>query len=303
MSNKFTTTQIRERFESLPDDMKAVISSSDTASLIQTIGTQYGLRIDAIGALVEYSGLIMLGLIKSEEFVDALVRETGVDREKAANMALDVDTQVFSQVRNSLRQAQYTSTSENRFETGSDFAKPITPNTPPTPEPVLDFASTRPISQDIPMSQSDYDPNAFVSGSIPDVSPLTDTEQEAQPVSSTGPSALEQAVEKLDGAFETPMNPSTTDSVALNMNTSPAKTMNSGFNSALVEQEVSRSIANETMKNMPKAMQDTYKTGQATAPAPQASEAVIKDFQTILEEKMSQTDTSHLNNDPYKESI
>ena len=279
--------------------MQQVISSADTASLIQAIGAQHGLRIDAIGALVEYSGLIMLGLIKSDQFVDALVREAGVDREKAANMALDVDTQVFSKVRNSLRRAQYTSTSDNRFQSGPDFAKPAKESPITQKEPVLDLSSSKPISQDIPMAQSDYDPNAFASSS----SEPAGATLGVQPVASTGPSALEQAAEKLDSAFETQVGLSTGEPIAIELNTNSADTIASGYDSASVEQEVSRSIANETMKNMPKAVQDAYKTGQAVAPAPQASEAVIKDFQTILEEKMSQQDTSHITNDPYKESI
>lgn len=317
MSNPFTKKQIQDQFASLPTDMQQVISSADTASLIQSIGAKHGLRIDAVGTLVEYSGLIMLGLIESDEFVNSLVRETGVNREQAANMAMDVDNQVFSQVRNSLRKAQYKSTSQTRFEQSNDFQNPApaqssTPSVDdvlqnigaaPAPELPNNDIVDQPIADDIPMASTDYDPNNF--GSVEPVqnisqAPPVSAYREPAPVSTTGPSALDATAEKLDSAFET----SPSGSVSIELNKNPvSNAVNPSYNSASVEQEVNRSIASEVVKGMPAAMQDAYKTGQAAAPAPQVEPAAIKDFQTRLEEKIAQTDTSAVDNDPYKESI
>lgn len=123
MSNPFTPEQIHERFESLPDDIQTVISAPETAELIESIGRNRGLRIDKIGALIEYSGLIMLGFIKSNEFVNNLAWELQISKEQAESLAVDIDSRVFSRMRSSLRQVQYQSTADKSFDdTNSDEA-------------------------------------------------------------------------------------------------------------------------------------------------------------------------------------
>jgi len=264
MSNKFTTKQIQDQFASLPADMQSVISSANTAELIQSIGAKHEMRIDAIGVLIEYSGLMMLGLIDSDTFINTIAKEAGVSREKAANIVLDIDTQVFSQVRNSLRNVQYSSTSDNRFEQGNDFEKPK-PTTP----------------------------------SVNDILPANDpvvqkeTDEITQPID---PSIL-------DSAFTVSQNQSSKP-IEIQLNTSNATNqMDAGFSSAATDATVNQSISQSVTKGMPQAMKDAYKSGNAAAPAPNVSDELVKDFQTKLEEKIASADTSLQNSDPYKESI
>jgi|GEM_PF-3642771 len=311
MSNKFTTTQIQEKFSSLPRDMQNAIASPETAALIQSIGAKHELRIDAIGVLIEYSGLMMLGMIDSDTFVNTIAGEAGIDREKAANIVLDIDTQVFSRVRNSIKQVQYQATSDKRFETADDFAQAPAPSQTPTVDDILpggDIATPQldqQISSDIPMASGDYDPTNFGAQPTPTEAPVQSQEnsQGISPVSTTAPSALDQAQDVLENnAFV--HGHSASDPVEIQLNTSPAEThMQNGFNSTETERQVNKSIAQGVTKGMPQAVKDAYTMGQAAAPAPSVQVDEIKDFQTKLEEKMAQVDTSSQNADPYKESI
>ncbi len=114
---------------------------------------------------------------------------------------------------------------------------------------------------------------------------------------------MAQAADQLDSAFEVVPNQSN-QSVEIQLNTSgSANKLEPGFSSAETDREVGQSIAASVTKNMPQAVKDAYKTGQAAAPAPAVSDELVKDFQTKLEEKLAGADTSVVNNDPYKESI
>lgn len=115
MSNPFTKQQIQERFESLPPDIQQVVQGDAMVKRLEVIGRNHDLRIDGIGVLIEYSGLIMLGLIKSNEFVSHLQKQLNLSREQAETIAIEVDEQVFSRIRESLRKVQYQSTGESRF--------------------------------------------------------------------------------------------------------------------------------------------------------------------------------------------
>ncbi|MFW0871297.1 MAG: hypothetical protein ACKKL4_02490 [Patescibacteria group bacterium] len=115
MSNPFTKQQIQERYDALPEDIQKVVAGDTMVKQLEVIGRNHNLRIDGIGILIEYSGLIMLGLIKSNEFVRHLRDQLNLSQEQAEQIAIEVDEQVFSRIRESLRKIQYRSTDEARF--------------------------------------------------------------------------------------------------------------------------------------------------------------------------------------------
>lgn len=305
MSNPFTTDQIQQRFKSLPPDIQTAISSPETARRLEDIGRSRGLRIDGIGTLIEYSGLIMLGLIKSNEFVDHLSRHLSISKEQAESIAVEVDQQVFSRIRNSLREVQYHSTSEKRFEEQEDFTHQD--GTSPVRDSMIkdieQSAVSDTVSDEAPiaapvantMAAQDYDPGAFAASSQPttpttplSVEPEIETDQA---VKATPESSLDQYQE--DGFEEIPVTINNTPASARET----ADTYNQG------EDQAYDAVAQSVVDHMPGAVQDAYAAGQAAAPAVETTPAVIQDFKSRLEEKIASGGESHVNHDPYKESI
>lgn len=294
MSNPFTTEQIQERFESLPTDIQTVISGAETARRLEEIGRQRGLRIDGIGVLIEYSGLVMLGLVKSAEFVSHLSKQLAISREQAEAIAVDVDTQVFSRIRNSLREVQYQSTVESRFQVGSDrgsahentppLESPL-PSTPlePTPEPVP--TESVPTSLQETMAPADYSAQKFEQAfetTPPALGPMhTPQAIKPEPYRAT----LEEEVSVPINSTVTPVGHSTTTPYTDNENRTYSQ------------------AAQATINKMPGAVKDAYAAREAAAPKASVPQSAIKDFKTRLEEQLATADNNTVNSDPYKESI
>ena len=166
MSNPFTKQEIQERFDSLPQDMQRVVAGEEMAQRLETIGRKHELRIDGIGVLIEYSGLIMLGLIKTKEFVGHLQEKLNLSREQAEAIALEVDEQVFSRIRESLRKIQYQSTDNSRFSERD------------IPMPSTNIADEAPVSDQSTSAPSDtvsQEAAGEMHAQSPSGSPLTDT--------------------------------------------------------------------------------------------------------------------------------
>lgn len=95
--------KILEKYNSLPDDLKAALFSSAVTNNIFEVGKKYGLAIDKIGELADETGLVMLGITKPSEYVRNLAQRLGVEQEKAKAIAEEINQKVFQQVRESLK--------------------------------------------------------------------------------------------------------------------------------------------------------------------------------------------------------
>ncbi len=101
-----TPEEIKARFESLPEDMQAAVTSDSVIEHIKQIAEKYSLRIDKTDRLIQEVALIMLGFQKGNEFVQNLQRQLEVTRETAESIAVDVDSKVFDSIRDSLKSVQ-----------------------------------------------------------------------------------------------------------------------------------------------------------------------------------------------------
>lgn len=93
----------QENFQKLPTDIKTAIYSVETSQVIEQIADKHHLLIDKMGVLAEETGLVMLGATHPKDFIRNLSDKLGVDRETARKVADDVNQQIFSKVRESLR--------------------------------------------------------------------------------------------------------------------------------------------------------------------------------------------------------
>jgi hypothetical protein len=96
--------QFNERYNRLPPTVKQAIDAVETADLIQTISEAHKLHIDQMGEFSNQIGLVMLGVVKPQEFIPNLREKLKIGDEEARKIALEVNEQIFNPIRESLKQ-------------------------------------------------------------------------------------------------------------------------------------------------------------------------------------------------------
>jgi len=160
-----------ERFDSLPKDMQRAINDDSVSDAIREIGDKYEVRMDKMERLVSEVGLIMLGFKKTNEFIKSLSTELEIDRETAESIAIDVDSEVFKKIRESLRTVQFDQDSQTAdHDKGHEDVVP-SPGRDSLLKEIEDHASNKVDTSDMTSSYSgtDYDPSSFASTVEPSV--------------------------------------------------------------------------------------------------------------------------------------
>lgn len=112
-------TNLSEFFKKLPLDLREAMSSINTSTAVEQIAGEHRLLIDKMGILAEEIGKVMLGVSPPKDFIRNLSDKLGVDRETARNIADDVNQQIFSKVRESLRKLHGTTDDEAEMPAAS----------------------------------------------------------------------------------------------------------------------------------------------------------------------------------------
>ena len=102
----FTAEEIQAKFEQLPKNVQDAITSTEVHDSIIAIAKKNGLHIDQEGDLVDQVGLVMLGLSPSRDFVKNLSSVAGIRNDIASSIAEDINTQIFSEIRRSMREIE-----------------------------------------------------------------------------------------------------------------------------------------------------------------------------------------------------
>jgi hypothetical protein len=95
--------ELKKRYESLPDDIRQAISSTDVASKLQAIAENYKLMLDKADELAEETSFVMLGITHPDNYFNAVKNRIGTDDETTKKIVNDVNEQIFVQVRESLK--------------------------------------------------------------------------------------------------------------------------------------------------------------------------------------------------------
>ncbi|MCI0565820.1 hypothetical protein L0Y46_01340 [bacterium] len=101
---KYSRAQIDERIKYLPKDVQQSIADVGIDAVILEIGKKHGLHIDKIGILAEIIALVLYGLEHPKNFITRIAAEVGVSRQKASEIADDVNQRIFLKLRQSLRE-------------------------------------------------------------------------------------------------------------------------------------------------------------------------------------------------------
>jgi hypothetical protein len=103
---KYDYNILEEKIKSLPRDMQVAMFSPEISEKVQAVAEKYSLDIEQTGILMDITGYVMLALIPSKNFVVELAKEAQIDATKAAQIATDINNDVFSSIRESLRKIQ-----------------------------------------------------------------------------------------------------------------------------------------------------------------------------------------------------
>jgi len=160
---------IDKKLESLPEDIREAISSTDVPRKIQSIMQKYSIHLDAALDIETEVSLVMLGLQNPADFIRNLRENAGLSPEDARNVATDINDTIFKPIRNSLvgiqpkpEEGKLTPKpeTENKLPPPPGFKGPYTKPEPHIKEesstsPKLDVPSTKDTGNAIPTLESE----------------------------------------------------------------------------------------------------------------------------------------------------
>lgn len=138
---QYTQQQLREKYENLPEDLKNAIFSVESSDAIQKISKNYGLMIDQMGELASETGLVMLGFTHPKDYIKNLSGRLGVDIETAKKIAQEINVEIFSKIKETLKKLHGISEAETPSEI-APVSKP--PVSPPAPQPLTEIKPSAP---------------------------------------------------------------------------------------------------------------------------------------------------------------
>lgn len=100
---EYTQKELLDIYEKLPQEVRDAIFSVDSATTIQNVARNYKLTVDKMGELADETGLVMLGITHPRDYISNLSSRLEVDKETAKKIAEEINTQIFSKIRESLK--------------------------------------------------------------------------------------------------------------------------------------------------------------------------------------------------------
>lgn len=105
MAKKFySPEEVSKKFESLPPEIKNLLYSFEMTSVIAKVGENNGLHIDQMDVLNTEAGYVMMGLTDTSDFLSILMEDLRVDEAKAKALISDLETNLFSKIRQGMQQ-------------------------------------------------------------------------------------------------------------------------------------------------------------------------------------------------------
>jgi len=101
---KDTMQLVKERFATLPQEVKDAITASDLKQKMRAVGDKYNLTLDKQGDLQRIILVVMLGILPSTSFVPSLTKDLEINATMANLIAKDVSDQIFAPIRTHLRE-------------------------------------------------------------------------------------------------------------------------------------------------------------------------------------------------------
>ena len=94
---------IKERFDSLPENIQELIMSSNYENTLIDIGKKYQLNVEQMGILERETTLVIMGLSPTKDFEIELTRELSVDKIKGNQIVAEINEKIFLAIRDLLK--------------------------------------------------------------------------------------------------------------------------------------------------------------------------------------------------------
>jgi len=95
---------LNQQFETLPKELQAAISAVDLPEKLQQIIKNNKVMIDKAEGVQMETLMVLLGLEPVDDYMGNLVKNVGLEKTVALNVAHDADELIFKQVRNNLKE-------------------------------------------------------------------------------------------------------------------------------------------------------------------------------------------------------
>lgn len=118
---------IEEQLKKVPEEIKKLFFSVETAEIIHGIGERNGLMLDQISDLIEEVGLTIIGLKSSGAFIENITKKLNVKRSTATKIAEEINRDILSIIKKEIQDTENKEGSEKPTQTEQ-------PKTNPTPE-------------------------------------------------------------------------------------------------------------------------------------------------------------------------
>ncbi len=116
--NEETKKIIDEQMKILPADVKMAISSLDYRKKLEEIVKRQRLMIDQAGKVEMETTLVMIGLEPLSDYIENLARELDVNEDRAKQIAMDVNENIFKSIRKSLENMEGEIETDTKEELG-----------------------------------------------------------------------------------------------------------------------------------------------------------------------------------------
>jgi hypothetical protein len=90
---------VQDQLDILPDDVREIVESKEWRKTVYDLGRKYALKIDELGQLEQEVYYTMIGLVPSSEFISNLVNHVHLNRDVAASLSHEIDSEVFEKIR------------------------------------------------------------------------------------------------------------------------------------------------------------------------------------------------------------
>lgn len=147
---EFDYSTLEQKFQSLPDEVKLILTSPNVTQTIKNIADKHGLLLDQMESLFDLTSYVILGLLPPEKFVTTLVKEAEISVEEAREITEDINREILAQVKESVEKEKVKQEEESNILKAKLRSKEIIEstlrNTPNKINPVNSFAPREPVS-------------------------------------------------------------------------------------------------------------------------------------------------------------
>mgnify|MGYP001606390219 CR=1 FL=1 len=126
MPKEYTREQLRQLYIKLPEEIKDLASSDETANNIEDICKRNGIVDERVGIISDLTRNVLLGVLPPEEFQKTLEKELGLKTDLAKKISQEIYRFIFYPVKTALEELykiEITPTEKPKEETNPEEKK------------------------------------------------------------------------------------------------------------------------------------------------------------------------------------